>query len=335
MGSSSGSNTQTESTEPWVGVQGDLKRVFRNARQLYGDDPINQVAMTPGERRVALRDVTGGPSGAAEYADYLDQYGAPGQDVVRGAQLGMVPFTDAEIAAQQGLIDYAGSGLPTSLRRGQAALGHTLSGQYLDEGNPYLDQLYQSASRPLIEDFNTEILPAITGQFAGAGRYGSGAHENVTLAAADDLERNLAAMSANLYGSDYEAERGRMMQAMGLAPGYGTTERQIDVGNLGLLGDVGAAQRELAGQMLTLPDQAALEPWQRLMLYNDALGAGTGFGTTTMAQPYHQNKTAGVLGGAAAGAGTGAMVGSAFPGYGTIIGAGVGALAGGLGGYYG
>jgi len=42
-----------------------------------------------------------------------------------------------------------------------------------------------------------------------------------------------------------------------------------------------------------------------------------------------------ILGGALAGAGTGATIGSVFPGYGTAIGAGAGALVGGLGSAFG
>ena len=45
--------------------------------------------------------------------------------------------------------------------------------------------------------------------------------------------------------------------------------------------------------------------------------------------------TSDVFGGAAAGAGTGAQIGSLFPGPGTAIGAGIGAVAGGIMGWLG
>lgn len=330
MSSGGGGSTETvQSSEPWIGVQNYLGEVFRNAKGLYRDPAgqINPIAMTPEQRLAELQAITGGPADPAAYADYLTGLGMPGEAVTAGAQLGVTPFTPYELQAQQGLADYATGGRPPILDAASGELEAVLGGRYLTEGNPYLEGVYRAASRPVIEDFNTEILPAISAQFATSGRAGSGLHGNVVGAAADDLTRNLADMSSRLYGSNYEAERGRMMAGLGMAPGVAQLERGIDIGNLGLLGDVGAAQRDLAGQMAGLPGIANMEPWQRLSLYSDMLGQGSGFSTVTASQPYYRNRLAGSLGGGASGAGLGMMAGGP-------IGAAVGGGLGLLGGYF-
>lgn len=324
MSGGGGGGETTQRTEPWDYLKPHLSRLYNEGERLYKTGAPSSAAMTPAQRLAALQKTTGGPRGAG-YADWLSGMGMPGQSVVGGAQLGVVPFTALEQQAQQGLVDYANAGQSPLMGAASGELQSVLGGQYLDAGNPHLASMYQAASRPVIEDFNTEILPALTGQFAAAGRTGSGAHQNVATAAADDLTRNLAGMSANLYGQNYEAERNRMMGAAGMAPGMAGALRQQDLGNLGLLAQVGGAERDMASQMLGLPDAASQDQWRELMMLNDIYGTGSGF--STVSTPYYQNRMAGALGGAASGAGLGLMAGGP-------MGAGLGAGLGLLGGYF-
>ena len=77
----------------------------------------------------------------------------------------------------------------------------TLNGDFLN-GNPYLDKTYDQAAG--------KVRGSIDSQFAGAGRYGSGIHQDV-------MGDNLGDLANNIYGGNYQAERGRQMQMMPLA----------------------------------------------------------------------------------------------------------------------
>lgn len=87
----------------------------------------------------------------------------------------------------------------------KAAQGYTtdvLGGKYLS-GNPMLQQMIDAAKRG--------VTDSVGSQFAGAGRYGSGAY-------ADVLSRNLAEAEGNLRYQDYNTERSRMDGAAALSP---------------------------------------------------------------------------------------------------------------------
>lgn len=69
-----------------------------------------------------------------------------------------------------------------------------------ENGNRYLDSLYDAASRPVIDDVNA--------QFAKAGRYGPSA------AYGAGMTRALGDVSASIYAPAYEAERNRELQGL-------------------------------------------------------------------------------------------------------------------------
>lgn len=352
-GGGGGGGDQVQRSEPWDALKPHLNRLYNEAEGLYNEGgPLNLGAMTPEQRLNAIQTSTGGPTDPGKYREWLNARGMPGDLVKRGAQLGIVPFDDLELEAQRGLRNYARGGLPELLTSTASTLGDigsggmspylsdVVSGSYLDSGNPHLQGMYRAATRPAIEDFNTSVLPSLTAQFAAGGRLGSGMQANVAGAAADDLQRNLLDTSSRIYGANYEAERQRMMQgldlaqrqqmqALALSPGVANMERSMTIGNLGLLGDVGAGRREMAGQFLGIPTEAARDPWQQLQMLNDIYG-GTpgGLGTTTtQGQQMHQNRVAGALGGGLAGAGTGLMLSGGNP-LGALVGGGIGLGAG-------
>ncbi len=164
------------------------------------------------------------------------------------------------------------------------SLTDTAGGKFLG-ANPYLDQMYQSASRPVIDQ--------IQGQFSKAGRYGSAANQDV-------LGRTLGELSGNIYGQDYARER----------------QNQLTAGNAITQANIGDIQRRYSAadslanrqqqSLLFAPSFAAEQSgWGPLQRYLAAI-SGTGLGTSTSGsstQPYYSNPT-----GEAAGAlGTGAL----------------------------
>ena len=95
-------------------------------------------------------------------------------------------------------------------------------GKFLTEqaGNPFIRDFIDAAQRPVIENFQEQVLPGILSTFAGTGGVGSSLRAGFTNQQARDLQRNLGDISSNISFNVFE---GRTP-----APGGGTR------GNLGL-----------------------------------------------------------------------------------------------------
>ena len=157
----------------------------------------------------------------------------------------------------------------------------TLQGDFLNS-NPYLDQTYQLGANQLKSNLSTML---------GHNRFGSGAMANAEAS-------GLANLSNQIYGGNYQAERGRQQQMAALAPSILSAPAQYQL---------------QAGQLQDQRNQAmAMAPWNQLGLYQGAISGNYG-GTQTATQPFYQNKTAGLLGGALGGAGLANMVGASNP----------------------
>lgn len=201
----------------------------------------------------------------------------------------------------------AAAGSPLT-RAGQNELTKTLSGDYLNAGNPYFSQMMNNVA--------ADIAPRINAQFSAAGRYGSGAHEHAVASA-------LANTAGQLAFQNYGQERENQMRGMLFAPQMA----QQDYFDIAKMAEAGAAREDA--------DQAAIndavnrfnfqqmEPWQRLQLYSGILnGINTGGITTATQQLPRRSLGERMLGGAASGAGIGLMFGN------PILGAGIGGLLG-------
>lgn len=164
----------------------------------------------------------------------------------------------------------------------------TLQGDFLNS-NPYLDQTLNRAA-----DLTRTRLSS---EFAGAGR-----DIGASLPARSE---ELQTLASNIYGQNYQAERGRQMQA---------AQQAIPLANQDFT-DINA-----------LIDAANL-PLDQFINRIGALAPAAG-GTAVSTQPLTRNTAGGVLGGASSGFALGS---SLFPGAGGIIGAGLGGLAGLLG----
>jgi len=145
-----------------------------------------------------------------------------------------------------------------NVRLGSGLLGSTIRGSFLNN-NPYLDQTFNRAA--------SSVGNNIASRFAGSGRFGSGA----MFASMNDGMNNLA---DEIYGGNYQLERGRQMQAVGMAP---------------QLADFDANRFLQAGQI-----QRQL-PWDQLAKYQGAVSGNYGGTSTT---PIYSNPASGILGGA-------------------------------------
>lgn len=237
------------------------------------------------------------------------------------ANLPYTPYTGARIAdftpAQQlgfGLNEQNAINSAPLADYSNRTLADTINGSYLTaDSNPYLSGAVNQALG--------DVQSKVNSQFSG-NNYGSSAHEQW-------LGQNLADRALPIYAQNYQNERNNQLQASMYAPGL------VNANNAAL--QAGGAQQQQLNQSLNDLgynefQQALGFPYQQLNTIGGALGASSGYGTTTGPNPYQTNRLAAGLGGAAAGAGIASAIPAiASTGYGIPIAAGLGLLAGGFG----
>lgn len=217
----------------------------------------------------------------------------------------VVGFDPAQEQALNLMQQRAEAGNPLT-QQAQGYAGDVLSGNYLDAGNPYFSQMVQSIS--------DTVTPAVTSQFEGSGRFGSGLH-------AGTMADAVARQAAPLAFQNYQMERGRMDNAASMAPGLA----DADYGDYSRLFDVGAQRQGMAQQELGADierynfgqnvERAKLADFMSLIQGN--YGGET---TSTVNQPLYRNNTANALGMASTLAGIGGTLFSPVGGGGLLRG---------------
>jgi hypothetical protein len=216
-------------------------------------------------------------------------------------------------------------------------IGTTAAGGFLG-GSPYRDQLIAAATRPLTQQFESQVIPGISSLFSRAGRYGSGAMEQALGRATESYGRALGDVSASLAAQDYARERGLQQQAQvqqaalaQAAPSF------FQMGFLPAqsLATVGAAREAIAARPLqeeiTRFNFEQQVPRESLMsflssVYGSPLRA---YGSQTIPQA-QTNPLGQAIGGAGLGYLGGQFLTNQFGANAPLYGAGIGAVLGGL-----
>lgn len=200
-------------------------------------------------------------------------------------------FTGDTQAGFQGIRDIASNNQLGNSATGLAT--NTLNGGFLGS-NPYLDATFNKAA--------LATQNQLASQFARSGR-------NVD--ASEGLRsQQLNDLATNIYGGNYQAERDRMQQTLGMSPALNASQY---TGSNALLG-IGAAQQQQNQAQLDQPGNALDQYLQRV----------SGSYGQVNTQPTSGNRF-----GSALGMGMlGSQLGSGYGQYGGLIGGGLGALAG-------
>ena len=99
------------------------------------------------------------------------------------------------------------------------ALSDTGAGRYLDPGtNPYLAQQAAEIKRQMGESFG-QATDAIDARVNRAGFWGGSQHQALMEKARSDLAARQGDALNRLYGNNYEQERARQLQALGMQAG--------------------------------------------------------------------------------------------------------------------
>lgn len=157
-------------------------------------------------------------------------------------------------------------------------LGSTIRGDYLrPESNPFLAGAIDLAQRSTMENFNNSVMPAISDRSIAQGAYGGARQDIQQNLAAQDAQRGMGDIAANLTFANYGAERARQLAAGSMLGGaYDLTMAPVTTGM-----SLGGAERQMGqlaidNELARFGEQMAA-PWRGLPEYAQVLGAG-GFG---------------------------------------------------------
>lgn len=232
------------------------------------------------------------------------------------------------------------SGSPLE-QTGVDVINRTAQGAFLN-ANPYFGGAMEAAARPVINQFNEQILPGISSQFSRSGRFGSGAQQRVTNQATDQLTRNLADATTKASFENYNTERARQQLAAQQLPSLADR----DFNRIQQLATVGASREAIAQQPI---DEARMRyeyaqnaPQQSLDAYINRLrGVGSNYGVTTSTSPLPRtNPILNIAQGASLGGALGGLAPIAYgptsglAAFGGPVGLGIG-LGGLFGGLFG
>lgn len=167
------------------------------------------------------------------FGDLSNQYGQGAPGYFPGNTVaGMSGYSRDSLNA---MADRARGGNPL-MGQAQGEVGKMLSGAYLDpNNNPGFQGALSAAVRPITQAFSNEVMPGIDSSFSSAGRYGSGMQGQAYSDANQDLARGIGDVSSNMAFNNYGMERGNMMSALGMAPGFAANDYK-DISMLGLAG---------------------------------------------------------------------------------------------------
>lgn len=171
------------------------------------------------------------------------------------------------------------------IQAGGQNLTNTLNGNYMSQGNPYLQSAIDSASQGATRNYqqatnNTDAMMARSGAFGGSA-WNQASKDNSTA-----LANQLGQISSGMAYQNYGDERGRQMTAMGMAPTYGN-QAYTDAQAL-----QGAGQQQYTFDQQRLNDQKSMwedqaqSPYKQLdVLANGIRGAVGGGGTVNQSGP--------------------------------------------------
>lgn len=240
------------------------------------------------------------------------------------------PFTSAQNQGYQSVIDMGLSGspfLPASMQNAT----DTLSGKFLDPStNPWLEKTFNGAADAVGRQFKTITAPTTDAMFSGNGAFNSSGRYNAQNNNNMGLGATLNNLATQIYGGNYNNERGRQITTQGMVPSL-TQARYLDPTAAINAGGAqqGQSQKELS-DLVNRYMYGQQSPWQTLGLYKQMVDGSYGQqGTTTSQQPYYSNPAGQALGGIM---GLGGLAGQlGWQPFGAAAGAGLGSALSGAG----
>ena len=325
-GGSSGGGTQTvtQKSDPWSGIQPQLLQAAADTQRLYNNG-VNGGAPQYDQNAYnsALQTWQNTPDGSASGRIYgegrrpegsswdqqkgqwytqgaagtprgamptLDQFAIPGTNDPNAPSLVPKPFPGEMIAPLSDETRAAQNLTTQRALQGNSSL-NSANGLLTDTLNgKYLSPDSNPYLKGMFDTAANDVTSKVNSAFGGAGRYGSGINQQV-------LSKQLGDTANSIYGQNYANERQAQQQGIALSP----TIANQDYTNLSALATVGG-QRDALGQdqlneQINRWNAAQSAPAQNIQNYIGLLnGTGGNYGTNTQSTPYYSNGAASSLG---------------------------------------
>ena len=209
---------------------------------------------------------------ATQFLDQYSQLAMPGgkpAGLPDAALQQVAGFDPAQTQAINDIIAQGQQVQPTETQLTQ----DTLSGKYLDPAtNPYLQKTYDEAARAVTDQYGQSTAPQLQMEASLAGAQGGTGYAEQAATDRYGLGQNLASLANQIYGGNYEAERGRQMQQQQLLPQMFAPEQAA-------LGAGGLRQQQ-AQQVMDVGSQNAYRqfqtPYDTMNMFGSSLGMARG-----------------------------------------------------------
>lgn len=231
-------------------------------------------------------------------------------------------FDPSQVAGQEQVLSSV-EGMNTLAGGGAEASNNLLSDPWNPAQNEILRKSVDAAVRPITENYQQVVRPAIRDEFQGAGQQFGGSRRGVAEGnAANAYMRNVGDTSAKLVGDQYATNIGAQLKALGLLPQTMQAQAMPGMTTSGV-GDVRQAlSQEMLNSNVAGWNYDQLAPFLQSKELISLLSSIPGASTTTTANVPQASTGQKALGGAMSGASMGSMFGPMGMG----IGAGVGGL---------
>lgn len=209
MNGGGGTTTTTQNSSPWIGAQPYLEDLMGKAQQTYdaaqGQNQLPPTYAGPSDttknalQGIVQRAQNGSPlinTADQSLSNILQPKTSPGTDALQSLISGNNPGA---------AYTQAGAGSNGALNAATNVLSANTG------PNPYLDQMFNAESQPVID--------AVNAQAGSAGRTGSGADQQL-------LTRNLGQLAGQVYGSNYLGEQQLGQNAASILSGIGENQAQ-------------------------------------------------------------------------------------------------------------
>lgn len=268
-GSGGGNTTTTQKADPWSGVQPYLTSAYQQAAELYkpGAGPqyypgstvapvsgmeqfgtnmmVNATPQIEGAAQSAqwgLTNMINSSQGAAGSGGYYAGQGAAGMGNLAAQTQGGV---GGALGAMNSLGAYGSSGVTQQGTGGALdAMGQlNQAGDF--QNNPAFQQALQSAIRPVTQNFQEQVMPAIQQGAQGAGQMGGSRQGIAEGIAARGYQDTVGDISANMGNAAYA----QGLQALQASGQLGQGLAGMGLGATGQAGQLGQGLANLSGSM--------------------------------------------------------------------------------------
>ena len=246
---------------------------------------------------------------------YYEQLAKAGQTLYSGA--GPQYYPGVQVAPFSPLQEQGFSQLQDTAVPAMQGVANTTAGQYNTlESGAYLNPETNPALQQMVQLSDNQIQNNLASQFASSGRNIEGS--------APVQASQMANVAADIYGGAYNNTLNDMTSALGQGGNVASLQGAPGSALLGAGGQIQSQAQNLIGANQNQFGYYQTLPYQQMSGLSSLLSGVPGMSSTT---PYYTNP----MGGALAGAASGAEMGSVIPGIGTTA----GAIGGGILGYLG